>query len=172
MKPGYVFSTERLDVRRWRETDEPLIFRLYSDPDVVRWVDDGEAITWAEVTRWMNVTRQNYDKRGYGMFAIDDRKMPDTIGFGGLVHPNNQPEPEIKYAFRPAVWGRGIATEFVRGLIDYGRTTHGIDRMIATVAAENAASIRVLQRSGLQRTNSRTDEAGVRVELFARPSER
>ena len=64
----------------------------------------------------MEVTFSNYEKRGYGMFAIEDGKTSNTVGFGGLVHPGNQNQADVKYAFLPEVWGRGIATEFVQGL--------------------------------------------------------
>lgn len=106
---------------------------LYSIDKVVRWVDDGEALSASEAARWMEVTFSNYEKRGYGMFAIEDGKTAKTIGFGGLVHPGNQDDAEVKYAFLPEAWGHGFATEFVQGLAKMGdeRTgtnPHGRDR--------------------------------------------
>jgi RimJ/RimL family protein N-acetyltransferase len=157
---GYVFTTDRLAVRRWVDSDEPHVLDLYGQSAVVRWVDDGQPLTAAEAEHWMAVTFGNYARRGYGMFAIEDRNSSTIIGFGGIVHPNDQTEPEIKYAFQPDVWGAGLATEFVRGLVEYGQTSLGLQNFIATVAAENSASIRVLEKAGLQRTGIREEDDG------------
>ena len=48
-----VFRTDRLFVRKWRGTDEPAVLALYSDPKVIRWVDDGQALSPSDARRWM-----------------------------------------------------------------------------------------------------------------------
>lgn len=160
MSGSFVFETEHLAARRWVESDEPRVLQLYGQAEVARWIDDGQPITAQEAEYWMGVTRTNYEKRGYGMFAIEDRQTSEVIGFGGIVHPGNQPEPEIKYAFQPGVWGRGLASEFVRGLMHYGQTVHGLTHFIATVASPNLASIRVLEKAGLSKTGARQEDDG------------
>ncbi len=154
------FATERLRVRPWGEGDQPLIQKLYGQAEVVRYVDDGEPITPVEVDHWMGVTARNYVKRGYGMMLIEDLLTAEFVGCGGIVHPDDQDEPEIKYAFLPAFWGRGLATEFVRGLMQFGRTQHAIDHFIATVAEPNTASIHVLEKAGLKRCDARYEVDG------------
>ncbi len=161
-----VFRTERLFVRRWQPADEPDLLALYSIDKVVRWVDDGEALSASEAARWMEVTYSNYEKRGYGMFAIEDGKTAKTIGFGGLVHPGNQDDAEVKYAFLPEVWGHGIATEFVQGLAKWAMSAHQLNHMIATVAPGNLASQRVLAKSGFRHTEARIERDGSRTEVF------
>jgi len=162
-----VFRTDRLVVRRWRAADEPLVLALYGDRRVVRWVDDGQALSASEAAQWMEVTCNNYRKRGYGMFAVEDRHRAPPIGFGGLVHPGDQVDAEVKYALSPDVWGRGLATEFVQGLLGYGHRVHHLSRVIASVAAENVASQRVLLKSGFRPTGPRTETDGSRTEMFA-----
>nr|WP_319386279.1 GNAT family N-acetyltransferase [uncultured Roseibium sp.] len=161
-----VFRTERLFVRKWRPADEPDLLTLYSIDKVVRWVDDGHPLSASEAARWMEVTFSNYEKRGYGMFAIEDGKTAKTIGFGGLVHPGNQDDAEVKYAFLPEVWERGIATEFVQGLAKWAMSALGLTHMIATVAPENLASQRVLVKSGFRQIEARIESDGSRTEVF------
>ena len=112
-----VFETERLSVRRWRRTEADGVFRIYSDPVGARWVDDGQPITMAESEAWLGVTATNYARRGYGMFAVDDRASGELLGYCGLVHPGGQVEAEVKYAFARSVWGRGFASEVVHGMV-------------------------------------------------------
>ena len=47
----------------------------------------------------------NYAKRGYGMFALEEKATGRVVGYCGIVHPGGQPEPEVKYALRRSHWG-------------------------------------------------------------------
>ncbi len=161
-----VFQTERLWVRRWCDADLPSLLAVYGDPEAMRWVGDGRAITLEECVRWLDVTRSNYATRGYGMFALEERASPGAIGFCGIVHPGGQPEPEVKYALARTHWGRGLATEAVSGLIGYGTGTHGMDFIIATTAPENVASHRVLLKAGMQRAALRVNDDGTQTQVF------
>ena len=110
----------------------------------MRWVGDGQPITQAACEQWLAVTQANYAKRGYGMFALEDRRTGSVLGFCGIVHPGGQPEPEVKYAFLRAYWGGGLATEALTALVAYGARAHALTQLTATAAPANAASHRVL----------------------------
>ncbi len=143
-----VFESERLICRRWLASDFDTIFQVYSDLEVARWIEDGSPITEEESRAWLDVTARNYSKRGYGMFALQDKDSGDVAGFVGLVHPAGQIDAEIKYAFYQTHWGRGLASEVVRATVAYGAATHGLTKIVATVAPENKASQRVLEKAG------------------------
>ena len=161
-----VFETERLVVRRWRDSDLPDLMAVYGDAEAMQWVGDGQPITENECREWLVVTRRNYEKRGYGMFAVEFKVQPGVIGFCGIVHPGGQEEAEVKYAYLRKFWGQGIATEALRGLIGYGTTAHHIARFIATTAPENIASHAVLAKAGMSRGELRKDEDGGFTQLF------
>lgn len=160
------FETKRLVVRRWRDSDLPALLAVYGDAEAMRWVGDGQAITHEECVQWLAVTRSNYERRGYGMFAIERRSSPGAIGFCGIVHPGGQQEPEVKYALLRAHWGQGFATEAVSGLITYGARTHHLAFIIATAAPQNFASHRVLLKAGMQRGKLRANDDGTQTQLF------
>lgn len=161
-----IFETERLVVRRLRDSDLLDLMAVYGDADAMKWVGDGQPLTEEECREWLMVTRSNYEKRGYGMFAVELRLTHGVIGFCGIVHPGGQEDAEVKYAFLRRYWGQGIATEVLRGLIGYGVGTHGLSRMIATTAPENAASHAVLIKAGMGRGELRADDDGGFTQLF------
>ncbi len=161
-----VFETERLIVRQWRDSDLPDLMAVYGDADAVQWVGDGQPITEKECNDWLGVTRRNYKKRGYGMFAVELKAEPGVIGFCGIVHPGGQQEAEVKYAYLRRFWGQGLATEALLGLIRYGFREHGLTHMIATTAPENFASHAVLSKAGMIRGALRADEDGGFTQLF------
>ncbi len=103
-----LFQSERLLCRRWLADDFEPLYALYSDPESMRYVGDGQPISRALCEEWFKVTEANYAKRGYGMFTLVHRESDKVAGFAGLVHPRNQPEPEVKYAFLPLYRGKGL----------------------------------------------------------------
>ena len=71
--------------------------------------------------------------------TLEDRATDALVGCVGLVHPDQQPEAEVKYALARAHWGTGLATEAVRHVLAWA-ARFGVSEVIATVAPENAAS--------------------------------
>lgn len=63
----------------------------------------------------------------------------------------------LAYELAPALWGRGLATEACTAAVDALFAEFSIDRVIAEVDTRNAASIRLLERLGFQRTGTRQD---------------
>ena len=161
-----VFTTERLIARRWTGTEVEDLLAVYGDADAMRWVGDGTAITREQCVKWLEVTRANYETRGYGMFALEEKGSSKVVGFCGLVHPGGQEGPEVKYAFLRSHWGQGLATEAAIGLIEYARTQHGLTHVIATAAPANAASHRVLLKAGLVHGPLRDNEDGSKTQVF------
>ena len=162
----YVFETKRCAVRRWRDSDLDSLVAVYGDPGAMQWVGDGRPITEGECRDWLAVTRRNYERRGYGMFAVELKGDSRVIGFCGIVHPGDQAEAEIKYAYRREVWRRGLATEVLIGLINYGSTAHSIERYIAITAPENHPSHAVLMKGGFRRGQLEPDQFGDMTQHF------
>ncbi len=77
-----------------------------------------------------------------------------------------QGEVDLGYRFLPEYWGQGLATEASRAALQYGFEVIGLKRVIGLVMPENVASIRVLEKVGMQYEKSvRYD--GDPVELYA-----
>ena len=161
-----LFKTNRLIVRKWIDSDLSMIQKIYGDTDAMRWVGDGKAITFEESKSWLKVTYKNYDTRGYGMYTVQISSTLEIVGFCGIVHPHNQIEAEIKYAFSREHWGKGIATEAVVGLINYGKQVFGLKKFISTIAPENIASERVLLKVGMTPGELYQDDEGLPTRRF------
>ncbi len=161
-----IFLTDRLGCRHWVPDDISDIYGVYSDEEGARYVGDGQPITHQECEEWMQVTLANYENRGYGMFALFDRTNEKTVGFCGLVHPGGQIEAEVKYSFYRDYWGKGYASEIVPALLKYASETFGLQKVIATVAEGNAASRRVLEKSGMIFVEKKSEDDGSTTLLY------
>ncbi|MFT7676279.1 MAG: RimJ/RimL family protein N-acetyltransferase [Planctomycetota bacterium] len=166
MIPAALFETERLACRQLSADDYDQLMAVYGDAQAMGWVGDGLVLTPEDGGRWIEVTHANYEQRGYGMSVISLRSTGQVLGFCGLVHPGGQPDVEVKYAFHRSTWGQGIATEAVRGMLDYGRGHHAMQEIIATVHPDNLASQRVLTKVGMRLAETIKQEDGSSTLLF------
>ena len=57
---------------------------------------------------------------------------------------------DVGYAYLPAFWSKGYAYEAAAAVMEYGRATLGLSRIVAVVSPHNASSIRVLEKLGLK----------------------
>lgn len=72
------------------------------------------------------------------------------IGTGRVsVRDPHNASGDIGYALHEDVWGRGYGTQVARALIDLGFTQLSLHRVWATVHPDNIASIRVLEKAGM-----------------------
>lgn len=163
---GEIFRTERINVRRLTLDDIEAMYSIYSHPDVARYVDDGKPILFEDCEKWIKITDQNFIDRGYGMMAFESRSESKVIGCGGIVHPGGQPEPEIKYAFHPDFWGKGLATEVITSLLKYAHEKLELRSFITTVHPENKASQNVLTKLGFRLEKTIKEEDGSLTEVW------
>ncbi len=94
------------------------------------------------------------------MVAFVAKDRGEIIACAGIVHPNQQTQAEVKYALRRDEWGKGFATEAVRGLVDHARANWDVTDLIATVYPDNLASQNVLRKAGFVHEEDRKNEDG------------
>ena len=81
-------------------------------------------------------------------WAVIARHSDDFLGVVELrMHP---PKADFGYVFCPQYWGQGFASEAVKAIVDWAFSQSEIYRVWATCHPENIASVRVLQKAGLQ----------------------
>ena len=83
------------------------------------------------------------------LWVVEWRDRPGFLGWCGLFPLEDSGLIEIGYRYVRAAWGRGVATEAGRTVLDHGFGVLGIDPIVAVAARENTASRRVLEKLGL-----------------------
>lgn len=164
-------ETKRLILREVDLEDAPEVLAFASHPEVSRYTGDaGLIITMDDARRLIVETwHADYQKLGFGRFAVIDKQTDRVIGFCGLKYLDDLKEVDIGYRFLPEFWGRGLATETALAIMYYGRASLGLSNIIGLVLPENFASHRVLQKIGLLKAEQITlDEAEV-VQVYRQP---
>ena len=150
-----LFETDRLRVRLFRPDDAPVFnTRLQADPEVLRYSGKPRNLVQTEgyVEQAICWTQANRD--GYGTWAIEEKTSGELCGWISLGWHEGRGNVETAYAIAKARWGEGFATEAVRGMLRYAFEQLGLATVAATVHPENRASIRVLEKAGLQKVEA------------------
>ena len=141
-------ETERLLLRRFRPGDLDELAKLFADPDVMRYVGNGQPIDRNEAERALRSIINHWERHGFGRWAVVDKQSNEFIGFGGLRSLFDT--PEVVYHFSKENWGKGLATELARASLRFGFDDRGFDRIVAVAKPENRASIHVMQKLGMR----------------------
>ncbi|MEO6570367.1 MAG: GNAT family N-acetyltransferase [Ilumatobacteraceae bacterium] len=143
--------TERLVLRRWRDTDREAFHDLNSDPVVMATI--GPVMNRAESDAFMNRCEERFDEKGFGLWCVEHDGV--SIGFTGFMVPWFRDGVEIGWRIRSAYWGRGFAPEAARACLDVGLRAVadgglGFDEVISFTARRNTNSRRVMEKIGLE----------------------
>ena len=150
-------ETLRLAHRALTVADAEVFFALNSHPGVMRFTGEVPLRSLDEA-RGAIERYPDFDAVGYGRWGCVLKETGLIIGFCGLKYLPELDEVDLGYRFFPEYWGRGLATEACIASLEFGFRTLGLDRIIALVLPENAASIRVLEKVGMHATETVVDD--------------
>lgn len=138
--------TPRLRLRRARSDDLAAIHAVLSNPVAMAYWSTTPHADLKTTRAWLG-----------GMIASPPELSEDfVVEFEGRVigKAGFYRLPEVGYILHPEVWGRGLGTEAVRATVDHVFATRDLDLLTADVDPGNAASIRLLETLGFERTGS------------------
>jgi RimJ/RimL family protein N-acetyltransferase len=145
-------ETERLQLRRFTAADTDLLVELDSDPAVMRYITGGRATPRAEIETdilpWWIAQYVRFP--GCGVWAASVRATGAFVGWFHLRPSDDDRPDELGYRLRVAAWGQGYATEGSRALVERAFRGLGAERVVAETMAVNAASRRVMEKTGLR----------------------
>jgi RimJ/RimL family protein N-acetyltransferase len=154
-------ETERLRFVHYDEALYEDFIRLFTNEDVMRYVDKGVLSRAATDALWHRLTKEFYPQGIKTIWAVTAKDDGRFIGNASIrPRPSQKNETEAGYMLMPAEWGKGYATEIARRLIAYGFDELGLKKVFATVDVRNESSIHVLEKCGMNLMRSEYDEPG------------
>lgn len=143
--------TPRLVLRDFVEGDWRAVHEYASDVEVVRdmiWGPNTEQQTRDFIATTIEQQRRT-PRHQYGL-AIE---FEGRVVGGSRIEIQNEAkrEADLGYVMNRRFWKRGIATEAARALLKFGFDALRLHRLWATCDPQNAGSIRVLEKIGMQR---------------------
>ena len=142
--------TDRLVLRPCADGDVEPLHRLWTEPDVRRFLWDDEEIPLEQAAAVVRQSHQDWRGRGYGLWTVRTADEGGLIGFCGFRPAEWRDAPELLFGLSRRTWGQGYATEAASAALDHLSGTLDLAEVVAATDVGNTASVRVLERLGMQ----------------------
>jgi [ribosomal protein S5]-alanine N-acetyltransferase len=182
-------ESDRLRLRRIDASDLAFLTRIHADPDVARYLGDGEPRPSSSTQRWFDDIQNSYANAMLGQLMVirkDDGERLGRCGLSDAVIERAEPigqlrkgwffsahapddvdvehVPELGYTFDRQAWGHGYASEAASCVYEYAKAELSFSKIMSVIHTDNKASRAVALKFGV----SYVDE----VELMGRPFDR
>lgn len=147
-------ETERFLLVPFAKEDMDAYFDILRDDRVQRYLGGGVPLFDKEpnITDWLhNINDRLLKRKLVFTWCVKEKETRRVIGridLGGFI---KQTMGEIAYHYAYDSWGRGVASEVVARVTEFGLHELGLRRVQALVHIENVASMRVLEKNGYLR---------------------
>jgi RimJ/RimL family protein N-acetyltransferase len=144
--------TPRLRIRMWEPEDLAALAEIFAKPQVWHF-PFGRGFSEEETENYLTAKIADQKRGILSPSAAEDRATGGIIGYISLAPPNYLPEimPAVEIGWRldPSYWGRGLATEGARALLEYGFDVMALSEIVSVYEPENVASGRVMDKLGM-----------------------
>ncbi len=159
MKKSFIFdlfsriptlTTARLTLRRMKTSDWRDMYEYAHQEKVTKyllWEPHKAPEQTQDYLRYLQAQYRAGDFYDWAVVLNDEKKMIGTCGFTSLDFVNNC--AEVGYVLNPAYWGKGIAAEALRRVMDFGFMELNVHRIEAKYIVGNDNSRRVMEKCGM-----------------------
>jgi RimJ/RimL family protein N-acetyltransferase len=143
-------ETPRLVCERLRADHLPELSQLLGDPRVSEWLWPHGGPTEQDLIEGARQKEQHWERYGFGIWLLRDIGTGESVGWGGLqwTYVAGLDEVEVAWAVVPERWRQGLATELAQTAIASAFGPLGLSEIIAFTLPNNAASRRVMEKTG------------------------
>lgn len=126
---------------------------MNADPEVMEFI--GAPLSVAQAERLMDQLRDQIERDGWGLWALQERSTAQFLGFVGLSRPSFEadftPCIEIGWRLARSAWGHGFATEGARAALAHAFGPLGLSEVVSFTAQVNTRSRAVMEQLGMWR---------------------
>jgi len=145
-----IVETPRLNIRELTVDDAEFVFGLVNEPSFLANIGDKGVRNLEDARQFiLEGPWASHREQGYGQFLVELKEGGDQIGVCGLLYREALDVSDIGCAFMPQYWRRGYAFEAACAVMEYGRSTLGIEKIVGLTSEENVASIKALEKLGM-----------------------
>ncbi|MBI5273725.1 MAG: GNAT family N-acetyltransferase [Chlamydiales bacterium] len=146
-----ILETKHLILRKFKEDDLDVLASILANKEVMHFSISGPLSRDQTREHLQKRILDHYEKYGFGLFAVVDKRDHQLIGFVGLITQNIDGEEKIELGYRldPAYWGKGYATEAAMAVSDYAFNQLHIPQLISIIDPKNIRSLKVAERLGM-----------------------
>lgn len=152
-------STDRLILRPLTEYDAADIFQIRSNPSINQFLHRNPPQNSFEALDFILGIKKKTKVKEIEFFGITLKKSSNLIGTICFWNFSEERKTaELGYELLPEFHGKGIMSEAIHIMLDYGWNELSLDSVAAFTNKENLSSIKLLQKFNFVVNASRKDE--------------
>ncbi|BBH24145.1 alanine acetyltransferase [Paenibacillus baekrokdamisoli] len=146
-----VLETERVILRKITLNDLGDIYNYCSDKEVSKFTTWYPHSTIEDSLGFVKHIICLYEENKLAPWGIEDKETKTIIGTVGFVYlDEKQSRAELAYALSREYWNKGVMSEIVRKVIQYGFEVMKLVRIEARCLLLNTGSFRVMEKCGME----------------------
>lgn len=146
-----ICETERLIICQLTVHDAPFVFTLLNTPTWIQFIGDRGIRNIDEARNYLlNGPIASYKRLGFGLFMVKLKEGDLPIGMSGLIKRDGLEHVDVGFALHPDFTGKGYAFESTSAVMNYAREVLKLTTIDAITTEDNANSIALLKKIGLQ----------------------
>lgn len=142
--------TKRLLLAPLTAADASVMHAIWTSAGVRRFLFDDEILSFDRACELIRESERLWHEERCGLWGVRVADEGALIGFAGFWYFRDPPERELLYGIAEEQWGRGLATEAARAILDYGFESLGFAECMGSTDWENIASRRVMEKLGMR----------------------
>ncbi len=150
-KYDYIFKSERLGFRNWRNEDLEEFAKLNSDDEVMEHFP--KTLSKKEVEIFIDRLKNHFIENGFTYYATEIVETKELIGMIGLALQEYKskftPAIDIGWRLKRNAWGKGYATEGANRCLEYAFNELAINKIISVCTINNKKSENVMKKIGM-----------------------
>ena len=141
-----MLTTQRLSLRPFLADDAASLYEFMGDARAMRYTYSAPSLQ--HCTARLKDYESMRTALGFAPWVVFTQAADELVGWGGLSVDKQEPEwgLEVSYAFAPAHWGKGYATELVQHAVAFAFDVLCAPEVHAFAMPQNASSVRVLEK--------------------------
>jgi ribosomal-protein-alanine N-acetyltransferase len=169
-KPFPTLHTSRLLLRKFEDSDADVILFLRSDKTVTKYIERPESEqdkTLDDALKFIKKIKDGIASNSFiswGICMPDDPKMIGSICLWNFSGDGKT--AELGYDLHPQFQGKGIMSEALKSILNYGFMTLHLNMIEAFTHRDNEGSKHLLEKNGFSFNESRKDEENQSNSIF------
>jgi ribosomal-protein-alanine N-acetyltransferase len=143
-------KTKRLTLRQITSGDSAAIFKNFSDPEIAMWFFEQPLTKIEQAEEFVELFNTEF-QQGVGLtWVIELKENNQCIGTCGYGAVEFGATGEIGFDLAKGYWGKGLMSESLVSIVDYGFSVLNLLKVEAHTYSSNARAKRLLEKLNFQ----------------------
>ncbi|MBI9071536.1 MAG: GNAT family N-acetyltransferase [Melioribacteraceae bacterium] len=160
-------KTKRLVLRQMNENDLEGVFKFNSSLANLNFIARKPFTDISQAKEKLVFFMSGFPKKNGIWWTFTLKPEDKLIGYGGLFDIDSESnKSEVGYGLLEEYWGKGIVSEAVKAIVDFGFNEMELNKIYGKIVPGNTASEKILEKLGFKKEGVLVDDEFARGKYF------